>query len=270
MKVTSIQFGLLPLMGCAHRPTVDVVDPITGEDSFSCSSDTHRGGGARPAIALASPSPHHKLLESAGNGGGHHNRSSRSDSCVVDSTDSDIILPINKRRGVVSMGKPRIRKANVKDAARVLAAFREIARDSQWILTEPSEIAKTVKEEAEFIRQFRKSKNSLFVVAEMDGEIVGLSSIDGGKHKRNKHVGTIGIAVRKDWRGIGIGNAMMQYLIKWAKKAGVKKLRSSVFAKNQGAIDLFIKFGFKKEGLLKREMKIGYKYYDIVEFAKHL
>jgi len=76
--------------------------------------------------------------------------------------------------------------------------------------------------------------------------------------------------VRSDFRDIGIGKAMMDYMIDWAKKNGYEKISLSVFSTNKRAINLYKKFGFEIEGAKKREIKIDEEYVDEILMALFL
>jgi RimJ/RimL family protein N-acetyltransferase len=163
-----------------------------------------------------------------------------------------------------------IREIRDRDAKRVLEAFREIARTSKWLLTPPEEAPKSVKEELKFIRRHRKSKNSHLAMAEIDGEVIGLVGAEGTGKRRHAHVTVVGLAIRKKWRGKGIGLKMMKYIESWAKRAGLKKLRLGVIAENKIARKLYRKMGFKQEGCFRRELKVGNRYHDTIEMAKFI
>lgn len=60
--------------------------------------------------------------------------------------------------------------------------------------------------------------------------------------------GEIGMMVAADWRGRGIGKALVAAAIEWARGHGLHKLSLSVFPHNEAAIALYLKFGFTEEG----------------------
>jgi RimJ/RimL family protein N-acetyltransferase len=60
--------------------------------------------------------------------------------------------------------------------------------------------------------------------------------------------GEIGMAVASEWRGRGVGSALVVGAIEWARKHGLHKLTLTVFAHNTAAIALYLKFGFVEEG----------------------
>jgi len=60
--------------------------------------------------------------------------------------------------------------------------------------------------------------------------------------------GEIGMIVAADWRGRGVGTALVTAAIEWAQAQGLHKLTLSVFPHNHAAIALYRKFGFAEEG----------------------
>ena len=59
----------------------------------------------------------------------------------------------------------------------------------------------------------------------------------------------IGMLVAREWRGRGVGSALMAAAIEWARGRGdIHKLSLGVFAHNAAAIALYEKFGFVEEG----------------------
>lgn len=101
----------------------------------------------------------------------------------------------------------------------------------------------------------------LYMVAEVNGKVVASSDVHtlGGY---DKHVGVIGIVIKKDFRNLGIGTRMMQTLVDEAKKKGLKVLTLSVFASNKHAIHVYENVGFVQTGMIpKKHFKEG-KYID--------
>jgi RimJ/RimL family protein N-acetyltransferase len=81
-------------------------------------------------------------------------------------------------------------------------------------------------------------------VAEVDGEIVGQLHVGRSHHG----YGEIGMMVAKDWRGQGVGTALMGAAIAWSRERGLHKLSLDVFPHNEAAIALYRKLGFVEEG----------------------
>jgi RimJ/RimL family protein N-acetyltransferase len=81
-------------------------------------------------------------------------------------------------------------------------------------------------------------------VAVADGQIVGMIHTNVSRHG----FGELGMLVDRDWRGRGVGSALLQATIDWARDLGLHKLCLEVFAHNTAAIALYRKCGFVEEG----------------------
>ncbi|MGC8992263.1 MAG: GNAT family N-acetyltransferase, partial [Thermoplasmata archaeon] len=79
-----------------------------------------------------------------------------------------------------------------------------------------------------------------------------------------------GIAIKSGFRHEGIGSALMEESIKWAKEQNIEKITLEVFSTNTNAIELYKKFGFEIEGIRKKQFKILGNYVDDVLMAKFL
>lgn len=86
------------------------------------------------------------------------------------------------------------------------------------------------------------------LVAEMDGAVVAQAFLmqQGG---RRSHVGYTGIYVHDDHTGRGIGTALIEALIDLADNwIGLRRIELEANIDNAGAIRLYERFGFEREG----------------------
>jgi len=85
-----------------------------------------------------------------------------------------------------------------------------------------------------------------------DNEVVGQPGLyTFPNHPCRRHVGQIGMAVRDDWQGKGVGSALMDAAIDLAENwLNLTRLELDVFTDNEPAIHLYKKFGFSIEGTL--------------------
>lgn len=162
-----------------------------------------------------------------------------------------------------------IREAKPSDAAQIIAYMNRLSEEpNSNIEISPGEFDRTVEEEAGFLAEFAASDHSIFLVAEYEGNIVGLLNCKGSNRTAIRHAVTLGMSVDQDWRGQGIGNQLMVRAIEWAKSTGtVKRIELAAFARNTAAIHLYEKFGFVHEG---RRRKAGFRdgeYHDGVIMA---
>jgi L-phenylalanine/L-methionine N-acetyltransferase len=87
------------------------------------------------------------------------------------------------------------------------------------------------------------------LVATVAGELVGNLGLTRLTRPRRAHVGHIGMGVRDDWQGKGVGSALMQAVLDLADNwLGLRRLELRVYADNARAIALYRKFGFEVEG----------------------
>jgi putative acetyltransferase len=88
-----------------------------------------------------------------------------------------------------------------------------------------------------------------FLVACVAGEVVGNLGLGTTTRPRRRHVGDIGMAVRDDWQGRGVGTALMRAAVDLADNwLNLTRLELTVYTDNAPAIALYTKFGFVVEG----------------------
>ena len=104
----------------------------------------------------------------------------------------------------------------------------------------------------------------IYVVAEVDGKVIGNSEIGRRLSGYDRHVGSIGIAIKKGFRDIGIGTEMMNALIKQGREMGLKVLTLTAFANNKRAIHVYEKLGFQQTGRIPKKFFKRGKYIDEV------
>ena len=156
-----------------------------------------------------------------------------------------------------------IREAGPEDAPAVLAYLEEISGQSDFLTFGPGELEITEPEEREFLHKCRVSANDLFILGLVDDAIVGTLSFSAGHRPRLRHRGEVGISVRKDLWGLGIGALMLDALVDWARGTQVvKKIDLRVRTDNRRAIRLFERTGFVREGTLRKEIFLNGEYFD--------
>lgn len=123
------------------------------------------------------------------------------------------------------------------------------------VLAGPRAVWGTLQMPFPSVEQWRKrlatpADGLLSLVACVDEQIVGQIALETFPHRpRRRHVGQLGMAVRDDWQGRGVGTAMLQAAIDMADKwLNLSRLELNVYTDNTAAIALYKKFGFVIEG----------------------
>jgi len=113
-------------------------------------------------------------------------------------------------------------------------------------------------------------EGSFSLLACEENEIVGQLGLHTfPNHPRRRHVGQIGMAVRDDWQGKGVGTALMQAAIDLADKwLNLSRLELEVYTDNESAVRLYKKFDFVIEGTLVRFAFRDGQYVDAYEMAR--
>jgi ribosomal protein S18 acetylase RimI-like enzyme len=130
-----------------------------------------------------------------------------------------------------------VRPAAAGDARAMAELFAAVAGEGDGIATEPP--VDVAQRAALFARTAAGS-----AVAVADGQVVGMLHIEVSRHG----FGDLGMVVDRGWRGLGVGSALLEAAIGWARGQGLHKLSLEVFAHNTAAIALYRKFGFVEEG----------------------
>jgi putative acetyltransferase len=92
------------------------------------------------------------------------------------------------------------------------------------------------------------------LVACVEGEVVGNLGLETYPNRpRVRHVGTVGMSVRDDWQGKGVGSALLGAALDLADKwLNLSRIELTVYTDNAAGIALYEKFGFEVEGTHRR------------------
>jgi RimJ/RimL family protein N-acetyltransferase len=151
-----------------------------------------------------------------------------------------------------------IRSAALEDAATVLEFARAAHATTDQVATQPDELPPTVEAEAEFLRGVQDNPDSLMLIGQVGGEIVGVCGFFVGNRRRLAHTGTLGISIGTVWRSRGVGRTLMTAMIDWARRhSTIEKVCLSVFHTNSVGIALYRSLGFVEEGRRPGQVKLS-------------
>ncbi|MBN8591729.1 MAG: GNAT family N-acetyltransferase [Anaerolineae bacterium] len=133
----------------------------------------------------------------------------------------------------------------------------------------PGERPYTLEAERKIIVDMEAAPNSLMLLAvDPQGQMVGLATLAGGSRAAVYHTAVIGLSLRPEWRGQGIGTELMRGLIDYARQGGVlKRLELLVLTSNERGIHIYRKLGFVEEGIHKGRLFKDGAYVDDLSMA---
>ena len=120
-----------------------------------------------------------------------------------------------------------------------------VAEERRWISSEPPIPRERYREQT--LNAFDDPYSLLLAAVDRGDRLIGELSAFG----RENRPAEIGMAVAADWRGRGVGSALMQACVDWARESGIHKLSLQVWPHNDVALRLYEKFGFEREGVLR-------------------
>jgi RimJ/RimL family protein N-acetyltransferase len=158
-----------------------------------------------------------------------------------------------------------IEKAQIGDAANILSYLKTIGGESNNLLFGTEGLSVTLEQEEKIINNFNTSPTSIMAIAKENDLIISVGTLSGSTRQRISHHGELALSVRKSHWNIGIGKAMIDYLIEFAKETGqIEIIDLKVKSDNLSGIALYKKCGFKEIGTYQNFFKIGGIYYNAV------
>ncbi len=140
-----------------------------------------------------------------------------------------------------------IRRATAQDFEEWLALFEAVAKEGRWIGRE-APLDRVERREA--FERGLEAADALLLVAELRGRLAG--TLGAGLRLG---IAEFGMLVGEPWRGRGVGSKLLESFLDWAQEKGAHKASLQVWPHNGAAIALYEKFGFVKEGRLRRHYR---------------
>lgn len=162
-----------------------------------------------------------------------------------------------------------VRRARPNDASALVELAESVGReDGRWILgTGPW---RSVTDERRYLRTIEHYADAAVFVAEDGERIVGRLSLSRDPHPASRHVADLGLMVAASHRRIGVGTALLDQAVAWARESQVRKLELHVFPWNEPALGLYESYGFEREGYRKRHYERGGELVDAILMAYFL
>ena len=156
----------------------------------------------------------------------------------------------NKKYNTLKDGRTcLLRNGVASDGQVVLDVFNWTHDETDYLLTYSDENCFTASQEADFLQRKTDSTNTVEIIAIVDGVVAGTAGIDAlGMRDKIKHRAVFGIAITKEFWGLGIGKYLMEACIECAREAGYLQLELEVVAENERAVEMYRRAGFIEYG----------------------
>lgn len=164
-----------------------------------------------------------------------------------------------------------IRMARPADAQNLLETVTTYIGDAEFIPKEPSEITLTAESTAQWISDFQNKKNSLLLIAEQNGRILGNIDLTAGHRKAMHHTAVVGMGLLSQCRGIGLGTALLHAAVTWAEQNDeLSLLWLQVYTANKVAIRLYRNSGFVEAGIIPGYFRHDESVFDNLTMYRHV
>jgi RimJ/RimL family protein N-acetyltransferase len=160
-------------------------------------------------------------------------------------------MPVGENNTTMTgVGGAWIRAARGGDGAALLALTAAVDAASPFLSREPGEppvwfYGDAERDLAAFVA---RANCAAFLAVAGNGVPIGFLTAAGGRWRRGAGVATLSLAVLPEWRGQGLGAALMETAHRWADAAGLHRLQLVVVEANAGARRLYERLGYADEG----------------------
>lgn len=148
-----------------------------------------------------------------------------------------------------------------EDAAELVVIRDEVAAEGAYMAAVPGE--RTAFEETLALSGLL-SGGGLALTLEVETRIAGNLMVERRRGTYEQHRGDLSISIRPGYRGEGLGRALLDAAIDWARAVGLRKLTLGVFPDNAPALALYRAAGFVEEGVLRAHLRVGGEDRDLV------
>jgi len=173
--------------------------------------------------------------------------------------EDDIFKIIKLKSGMELL----LRRPKEEDAEAMLEYLNIVGGESDNLLFGKNEFRLTMEQEREHIKSVNINDNALMLLGIIDNQIISVSQVSAPNRKRIAHNSELAISVKKEYWSMGIGTAVMEVLIDFAKNhETIKTISLGVKASNKKAQHLYEKLGFEKVGVHRNFFNIDGNYDD--------
>lgn len=187
-------------------------------------------------------------------------KSSRLDWSSIQADQFESIPILNRLRKAENSFDCSFRPALDSDLGQMLTGLNRVIDEQKYLgLAEPI----SDEEQRAYLKDVFEQDFPV-VVAEYEGNIIGVCDVIPYPELGYRHAGKLGMWVLPEYRKKGVGRRLLTSCLDRAKKLDLEKIELQVYADNLDAIRLYESVGFVREGVRKRVRKLNSVYQDLV------
>ena len=138
-----------------------------------------------------------------------------------------------------------VRPAEVTDAAQLLALLAQLGRESNTFTVDDGIEELSETDEAEQIERISGTTTNVIFVAVLGDRLIGVSTVQASTDFSAAQ-GEVGVAVLKEFWGMGLGTALVEESLDWARNySSLERLVLTVQLRNTRAAKLYQHLGFE-------------------------
>lgn len=127
----------------------------------------------------------------------------------------------------------------------------------------PTEVAALPPEV--YAERLADEQNHTFGAFAAGGQLAGVTVLRRESREKSRHKDSIfSVYVRPEFRGQGVGRALMEAALARARERGLRQVTLGVNAASEAAVRVYEACGFERYGLERDALKLGEQFYDMI------
>lgn len=160
-----------------------------------------------------------------------------------------------------------IRKINFEEAEALANLKIALSQETEFIPFLDIDKDDLVSHTKDELKQLPSNNRAIWIVKDAEN-LVGYLDIYRYLMPKVSHAAFIEVGIRESYQGLGLGSRLIHKSELWAKSVGIKRIWFYVVADNIGAINLYLKLGYRFEGLRRDSYFLNGKFTDEYIMAK--
>lgn len=163
-----------------------------------------------------------------------------------------------------------LRSPELDEAPQLIDYLDTVRRETGFLMWSPGDDLPDVESETKWIKARREEEGGITILSKAEGQVASICGVDRhGPFVRIRHCAELGISIRKEWCGRGLGTVLLGELINWAEDYdGLEVVSLGVIDGNDRAKALYIKHGFEETGRKRWHVKRDGKYMDEIIMSR--